>query len=230
MLRFITSLLLIVSSLLVNAQMFDKLEDGKDKYFRISVDPTVSLNTFMQAATIGGFDATIDSEVKKNLFLVGATGVNTYKYDEGQHIYSSNGAFVSLGADMNLTEQPTLSDRDIFFVGLHYGFAAFSQEVQNLIISNPFGDYNLSVPSEAVTAGWLQLSFGIKAEFATNFFVGWTAEAKLRTHLKEATTETYYIPGYGKNGENSYNLGLNIFLGYAFTFKAKNKSLPEVIK
>lgn len=228
--RFIINIILVLCSFSMQAQLFDPIENGRAKHIRLSIDPTVPLKTYMQDADIMGLEVTIDTEVKQNLFLIGITGFsNTSKVSDAFN-YKSNGAYLALGADVNLTDRPLLTDRDIFFMGLRYGISVFNQEVEGISISNPWGEYKANIPSETVNAGWFEIALGIKSEFAKNLFIGWTGEAKFKTHCKNTATPPYHIPGYGKFSDSRFAFDMNFFLSYAFTFKAKAYTTPEVIK
>jgi len=224
--RFIISILFVASPLLVRAQLFKPLEVGRSPFVRISVDPTLPLKSFLQEADIYGFEGTIDSEIKQNLFLMGGLGFSNTAIAEGTYDYTSSGMFGMIGADLNLTKYQNPKDRNIFFMGLHYGFAVLSHEATGVSISNYWGDYNTQVSSESHTASWLEISMGTKAEAAKNIFIGWTADAKFRTHLSDGDMKPYYVPGLGKTDSN-FSFDISFFVSYAITMKPK-KQKPEV--
>lgn len=212
------------SSLLIRAQLFHPLEEGRAPFVRISVDPTVPLKTFLQKANISGFEATIDSEIKQNLFLIGGMGYINARLNEEDYVYSNSGMFGVFGADLNLTKYVDPSDRDIFFVGFHYGFAALSHEATDIKMNNYWGDYYTSVPRESHFATWVEVAMGVKAEVGKNIFIGWTGEVKFRNKLTKGEMIPYVIPGYGKNNE-SYAFDLSLFVSYAFTMKPKKRAV-----
>ena len=220
--RFITSILLLISPLLLRAQLFHPLEEGRSPFVRISVDPTVSLKTFMQSAAMYGLEATVDTEIKQNLFLIGGAGYINTHINEESFTYSNSGMFAMFGADLNLTKYQSPKDRDIFFVGLHYGFATLSHEATGIFLENDWGDYSTDIASEMHTATWIEIAMGFKAEAAKNIFIGWTGKAKFRTHLSDGDMVPYNIPGYGKT-DSQVSFGLNFFVSYAITMKAKKK-------
>lgn len=213
---------MLLSPLLVRAQFFLPLEVGRAPFVRISVDPTVSLKTFLQDANMYGFEATVDSEIKQNLFLVGGVGYTTTTLEGTNYAYNNSGMFGQIGADVNLTKYQNSKDRDIFFLGLHYGFATLSHEASDILMSNYWGDYSTEVPLEWYTASWVALSMGVKAEAAKNIFIGWTANTRFRTHLSSGEMIPYNIPGYGKN-DSKVVFDISFFVSYAITMKPKKQ-------
>jgi len=222
--RFIISLILLLAPLVMRAQLFKPLEVGRSPFVRLSVDPTVPLKTFLQKADMTGFEATVDSEIMQNLFLIGGLGNTSTHMSDERFSYANTGAYAFVGADLNLTQYANPQDRDIFFVGLRYGFSVMSHEAEDIVMENYWGSYSTDVASEAFSASWLELAAGVKTEWAKNFFVGWTAEAKFRTHLSDGEMTPYNIPGFGKT-DASFTFDLNIFLSYAITLKPK-KAAP----
>ncbi len=210
-----------------NAQLFQPLEQGRSPFVRISIDPTVPVKTFLQKANMTGFELTVDSEIKQNLFAVGGFGMGTCNISQSTYSYSNAGTFAKIGADLNLTQYKNPQDRDIFFIGLRYGFAVLSHEAQDIVLENEWGVYNTSVPREGRTASWLELAMGVRAEMAKNVFIGWTGAAKFRTHLSEGEMRPYNVPGFGKN-DNSFTFDLNFFISYAITMKPKKAPLNNI--
>ncbi len=226
MLRFIISVMLIFSHLMANAQLFQKLEEGRKPFVRVSFDPTVSLKRFLQEANMSGFEATIDSEIRQNLFVIGGLGLLNCNFDYTNFDYTNTGIFGMIGADLNLSEYKNPDDRNIFFIGLRYGLASLSHEAGNVVMDNYWGEYATAVERESHSAGWVELAMGIKAELTKNMFIGWTGEAKFRTHISSGKMTPYCIPGFGKN-KSSFAFDLNFFVAYAFSFKRQTKAAVE---
>ena len=212
----------MLSPLIMRAQLFSDLEEGRSPFVRISFDPTVSLKTFMQKANMTGFEATVDTEIKQNLFIMGGIGVINTNLEKEAYEYTNTGMYAVLGADLNLTKYISPADRDIFFVGLHYGLASLSHEASGIVVSEYWEDYPVSVAQEFRMATWVEVAMGVKAEMVKNVFIGWTAEAKFRTHLSSGEMVPYNIPGYGKN-DSKVAFDLSFFVSYAITMKPKKK-------
>lgn len=221
--RFITSILLLISPLLVRAQLFQPLEEGRSPFVRLSIDPTVPLKTFLQQADMHGLEATVDAEIKQNLFLMGGMGYVATNLEADNYTYANTGMYGVVGADLNLTKYQNPKDRDIFFVGLHYGFATLSHDASDVLMTNYWGDYATLVSRESHTASWAEIAMGMKAEMVKNIFIGWTGKAKFRTHLSSGEMTPYSIPGYGKN-DSKFTFDLSFYVSYAITMKPKKKA------
>lgn len=231
MLRSIINILLLLGTLSVQAQLLEPVPAGRARYVRVSIDPTVPLKTYLQQASISGLEFSADTEIKNDLFLIGVGGYSTVSDVKDTYSYASNGAFVALGLDFNMTKSLLLSDRDILFCGLRYGYSLNTHTVSDIVISNPWGDYHTQLPSETLGSGWVELVLGVKAEIAKNIFIGWTGEAKFLAHTQKGASTPYYISGYGRyDSESSFNFDVNFFVSYAFTFKAKENVVQEMIK
>lgn len=225
MYRFIISIILLVATTAMNAQLFEDLEPGRLRFVRISVDPTVPLKTYLQSADITGFEATIDTEIKRNLFISTGFGTSSTNQNIESLEYANNGFFLNAGANLNLTKYRKPTDRDIFFVGLHYGFSSFTHQAPRISLSSDWGDTELSIGEEKLSASWIEIAMGVKAELGKNIFLGWTGEAKILSHVSSAEIPPYNIPGFGKN-DSSVSFDFNIFISYAISFKGKSKPLP----
>ena len=213
----------------MSAQLFEPLEAGRQPILRLSVDPSLFARSYFQEADMSGFDVAVDTEVKQNLYLETSFGVANISQTTDAFSYVSDGVYATLGANLNLTAYQNPQDRHIFYFGVHYGFARLNHHANDIVISDYYwGDARLSVPQEVRSASWVELTLGIKAEAAKNFFIGWSAESKLRTHLSPGEMSPYYIPGFGK-AENALGLGFNIWVSYAISFKPrKYESLLEI--
>ena len=205
----------------MNAQLFTPLEVGRKPFVRVSFDPTVSLKSYLQHANLAGFESSVDTEIKQNLFLTGGFGILNVQQDEPNFQYTSNGMFLSVGADLNLTKYTNPLDRNIFFVGLHYGYAVLTHNASSIVFVDDYWKAApRSISSESITASWVEVAMGLKVEAVKNIFIGWTGEAKFRSHLSSGEMRPYMVPGLGKT-ETKFNLGINIFVSYAFTMKPK---------
>lgn len=211
---------------MTQAQLFKPIEPGRQQMLRISIDPTLSLKSFLQEPDIFGFESTVDMEVKQNLFLIAGFGMADVDQTSDLFAYKCNGMFMTLGADLNLTAYRDPQDRHIFYMGMHYGYALVSHEASDINFSNHWVTTELSVPSENRTASWVELTMGIKTEAFNNFFIGWSGESKIRTHLSDGEMLPYYIPGFGKTTKR-VSLDFNIWVSYAISFKPKKKKIEE---
>lgn len=88
--------------------------------------------------------------------------------------------------------------------GLRYGTTRFSYEISQADYNNSYWGENMvfSIPKQTSTAGYGELSLGIKVLIWRNISMGWTLKYHFLLHESAATYgKPWYIPGYGsRNG------------------------------
>ena len=105
--------------------------------------------------------------------------------------------------------------------GVRYGLTSFSYDVDGPTMQDPNYGGIIEVPFNYTglksNANWLELVLGIKVKIYKRFNMGWTVRYKLRMNAKGHTnSQPYYIPGYGKNNSNSFNLMYNLIYDLPF--------------
>jgi hypothetical protein len=154
-------------------------------------------------------NADVDFERYHLAFDYGAWG-RTYRSDSAD--YDNDGRYFRIGADANfLLKDP---ERNIFFIGLRYGRASFSEDMT--IRSNDFvwGYFNQSYSNPAVTSRWLELATGIKVKIYKIIWLGYTARLKFGLKNKgESEMLVHDVPGYGRtNKETAWGFNYQIFI------------------
>lgn len=89
-------------------------------------------------------------------------------------------------------------------VGLRYGTSRFGYEISHADYTNSYWHENMvfTVPKQTTTAGYGELSLGVKVMVWRNISMGWTLKYHFLLH-ESATPygKPWYIPGYGsRNG------------------------------
>lgn len=107
--------------------------------------------------------------------------------------------FFKLGVDYNVfyNNSPDYA----LLVGLRYGFTPFKWSVDNVTVPGSYWDdpSSFSIAQQNATAGYLEISFGIRVKIAGPISAGW--QFKFRSLLHESKNihgEPMYIPGFGK--------------------------------
>ncbi len=97
-------------------------------------------------------------------------------------------------------------------VGLRYGITHFNYEVVD--VSTPPGYWNdpttFTIPQCSSTAGYIEVSLGVKVKLVSNLSAGW--QFKFRTIAHESNApygEPLVIPGFGKR-TNNFGVGLSL--------------------
>jgi hypothetical protein len=134
----------------------------------------------------------------------------TYRSDSAD--YDNDGRYWRIGADANfLLKDP---DRNIFFIGLRYGRASFS-EIMTIRSNDPiWGSINQRYENPAVTSRWLELAAGIKVKIYKIIWLGYTARFKFGLKNKgESEMLVHDIPGYGRtNKETTWGFNYQVFI------------------
>lgn len=132
--------------------------------------------------------------------------------------------FFRLGANYNFlyNSNPDYS----FFAGLRYGFAPFSFSVDGVTLDSPYWQEtaHFNVPSQNVTAGWIEVVAGLRVKLWGPISAGWTFKYQSILHQsKTRYGEPWYIPGFGsRNGHVTGSFSLT----YTFGLSHLNKPAP----
>lgn len=216
--------LFFVFSLVVSAQSDAKkaveeaIEVPRRKIIRLGVDPSRFALSFLQPATRGGLEFSLDTEVLKRFYAAGELGSTFVDVNNEMYHYKANGVYGRIGFDYNLLNPVDANDHDAFFVGMRFAGSWYSQEADDIQYSNASGSWTTAVPKENLNAYWSEITVGVKVEAFKNFWVGWTARGKLRFRQPDSQMEPYLIPGYGKLSKTTnFNGDMNIYLMYSFS-------------
>lgn len=109
--------------------------------------------------------------------------------------YNNNGTYLRIGADVNFLRKDP--DRNMFFLGARYARAIYDEEVSYLSTTE-FGDQLKRVANNNISAGWLELTAGLKVRVWKIFWMGYTARMKFAPSTpSDSPMIPYEIPGYG---------------------------------
>lgn len=114
--------------------------------------------------------------------------------------YSTTGTFVKFGLNKPLVY--SVSGRDVFYVGLHYGFSSFDYDLTNLSFSGGYwGQPTVtSFLGEHSTASWLDAVAGVRVQVMGPISVGWSIHYRSVLRVSNGSNSVPpYIPGYGQN-------------------------------
>lgn len=107
--------------------------------------------------------------------------------------------FFKVGFDYNIfyNNNPAYA----LLVGLRYGFTPYKWSVDNVTVPGTYWDdpSSFAIPSQSSTAGFLEISLGVRVKLIGPLSAGW--QFKFRSILHESKNihgEPMYIPGFGK--------------------------------
>lgn len=190
------------------------------KGVRIGIDVAKLALPLMYSGDRYGFEATVDVHIKKNFFATVEGGWLEANINKEEYRYHSSGYYGKLGADYNVLKSRVPNSNDIFYVGARYAFSMFSFECDDVTIPGYYWPdaTGQSIPKTDLSAQWLELLMGVKAEVLKNFYIGLTLRGKfLLATPKDDYSAAYQIPGYG-DGTKRFVGGLNYYISYNIKF------------
>lgn len=132
--------------------------------------------------------------------------------------------YVKLGASYNFFYN---SNPDYKLqMGLRYGFTNFKWSVDDVTVDEGYWNdpSHFSIADQKSTAGYLELTFGLKVKVFKEWSLGWTIIYHSILHeTKSSVGKPMFIPGYGKRGSSMTG---NFSLMY--TIPINKKKEPEV--
>ena len=192
---------------------------------RIGVD-ALSASRNIWDKDFKGLDIQADYRLNKKWYAVAEAGFVDKWKEEDRMTFSTKGSYLRIGADKNLY-QNWLDMNNMIYVGGRYGFSLFEQQLHSYEILTQ-GDYINQVrvnPNETFTglsAHWIELVTGLKAEVAKNVFIGMSFRLHALIYQKQPESfENLYIPGYGKKYSGNIGASFNYSISYLFPMKKK---------
>src|SRR5690606_14802017 len=194
----------------------DSLLVREEYGLRLGVDLSKPLRTLLdegyQGLEIGG-----DYRIYENYYLAGELGNEQMKVEEANIAAYNKGSYMKLGANYNAYKNWKGMQNEIY-VGLRYGFATFSSELQEYSIYNRDNFFEPDIRTENqefsnLTAGWLEVQLGVKVEVLNNLFLGAHFQIKRKINENEPSFfENLFIPGFGRTYTDS-----SIGAGYGYS-------------
>lgn len=204
----------------------------KDKYIhmggiRFGMDVSRPFQDLWTKGNRYGTEFSADMEIWPNLFPVFETGYDVLKIKTSYIDYSSSGSYSRFGMDYNLLQAQNEKDKDVFFIGLRYGFAVAGQQVNKYTIDSYWGMVDGNFGNQTYVAHWSEIVFGIKGQIFNNFYMGWTIRGKMKLSKKNLEfPPVYFIPGYGK-AEKGFNLDFTYSVYYNIPWDFRKSIGPK---
>jgi len=161
-----------------------------------------------------GTEFSADIELWPNLFPVFESGYEVMKIKTSNIDYKSSGSYSRFGMDYNFLQAENKNDKNIFYVGLRYGFVLAKQQVNSYTIDSYWTPTTGQFGNQNYFAHWGEFLIGMKGEIVHNFYMGWTIRGKIKLNNKDTgMPPIYFIPGYGK-AENGFNMDFTYSVYY----------------
>lgn len=214
-------LLFCVSANAQNESTINTANDSikiKEKYgLRVGGDIGKLARSFLDK-DYTGFEVSADYRLKKRLYIAGELGFDEKATNSDYLNVTTSGSYLKAGIDYNLY-QNWLDMDNMIYSGFRVGASTFSQKLNSYTIYNTnqywspqFSSTNLK-EFNGLTAIWVELIIGIKAELFNNLFLSLNAQLKvLAAETKPDNFGNLYIPGFNKTFDST-----RIGVGYGYT-------------
>ncbi|MCK4746988.1 MAG: hypothetical protein KAT15_08135 [Bacteroidales bacterium] len=177
---------------------------------RIGIDLARFVYYFTDPPEVGA-EFSLDFEIYKNFFPVFEAGYSHLSDAVGEVEYASGGPYARVGVDYNLLPMKDRSVHHSIFVGFRYATSIFSHQSEGITIQSDYwGDLVIDTYENTLQGHWLELVGGIKAEVASNLFLGWSVRYKILLNPDmDPQVAPLMIPGFGRGTEER---------GFGFTY------------
>lgn len=238
--RFYCSICLVLLSLIGNAQEVsetkkDSIPLKKERYgLRLGIDLFKLTRSFYET-DYRGLELVGDFRLTRRHYLAAEIGNENKTVDDDQLNFTTEGTYIKVGFDYNSYEN-WLNMENIISIGLRYGVSSFSQTLNSYQIYNPnpyFGEEPIVIDgtkNDGLTAQWVEVVAGMKAEVFKNIFVGFSFRLnRLVSQKRPNNFDNLYIPGFNRTYNGDFGVGFNYTVSYFIplykaTVKTKEKS------
>ena len=234
--KFTFSIALVLLSFLGNAQdtsvsektkqkatiKKDSIPVKKERYgLRLGVDLFKLTRSFYET-DYRGLELVGDYRLTRRHYLAAEIGNENKTVDDDQVNFTTKGTYIKVGFDFN-SFQNWGNMENIVSVGLRYGVSSFSQTLNSYQIYNPnpyFGESPVIIPTEnnqfdGLSAQWIEVVAGMKAEVFNNVFVGFSFRLnRLISQKIPNNFDNLYIPGFNRTYDGAFGVGFNYTVSY----------------
>jgi len=183
-----------------------------------------------------GIELVADYRLTKRLYIAGEIG-NEEKFTTTDFLSTTTkGSYLKAGIDYNLYQNWLDMDNMVYF-GSRAAVSTFSQTINEYTIynTNQYWQQNNvtdTIEKDGLTAIWIELILGIKAELFNNLYIG--LNAQLKVLVSESALDNFqniYIPGFNKTYDStSIGVGYGYTISYRIPLYKKDKVLPPPIE
>lgn len=227
---------MLLFSLIATAQS-QEIETVKDtliykqKYgLRLGADISKIARTFVDD-NYTGLELMGDYRLTKRIYLAGEIGNEERTIENEVLNNTTKGSYFKGGIDLNFYRN-WLDMENMIYAGFRAGASTFSQTLNSYGVYNINNQYwneqvsiNESEEFKGLTATWLEIQIGIKAEMFNNFYAGFNVQLKgLITETEPNNFENLYIPGFNRTYDSGrFGTGFNFNLSYLIPIFKKDK-------
>ncbi|MGF1638631.1 MAG: DUF6048 family protein [Cyclobacteriaceae bacterium] len=169
------------------------------------------------------WELTADIDIHK-FFLVADYGRVSYTANENYHNYNSQGSYMRIGADFNFLNQDTT--HSVFYFGFRLANGGLNESTQfstnnGVEINSGWPTEEIEINTTGIRTSWVEFVTGMRIRIIQEIYMGFTVRYKLSPRYRgNETLRPYYLPGYGKNIDES-TWGFNYYIYYRIPFRKK---------
>jgi hypothetical protein len=172
-----------------------------------------------------GWEVSGDIDLYRYLLSLdyGNSSVNFLKDSTGySSSYKNNGSYWRVGASANfLTRDP---DRNVFFIGVRYGRASYSESMNLVATDSIWGNENANYSADK-HAHWIELASGLRVKVWKFIWMGYTGSLKFGLKADDNAIISNNVPGYGSTGRDT-SWGFTYQLFFRIPFRPTTPILP----
>lgn len=217
---FISIAFFHTSSLTAQTEQPEDTLDFRERYgLRVGIDLSKPLRTLLDE-NYRGIEFVGDYRIYENYYLAAELGNESNQISEENVTATGRGSYIKLGADYNAYDN-WRGMENMIYVGLRYGFASFSTELEEYAIYTRDHYFDRDVRSEPqefnnLTANWIEFQLGVKVEVLQNLYLGGHVELKRRIGQSAPSIfDNLYIPGFNRTyDESAFGVGYGYSISY----------------
>ncbi|MFK7832686.1 MAG: DUF6048 family protein [Winogradskyella sp.] len=231
--------ILLLFSTMVFAQDEKKIVNDtlvfKQKYgLRLGADISKLARTYFDD-NYSGFEIMGDYRITKRIYIAGEIGNEERTLETDFLNNTTKGSYFKAGIDMNFYTN-WLDMENMIYGGFRVGASSFSQTRNSYTIYDVNNQYwgEQFIVDEAqefngLSALWVELIVGLKAELFNNFFAGINVQLKvLATESEIDNYQNLYIPGFNRTFDSSrIGAGFGFNLSYLVPIFKKDKIVVQ---
>ena len=235
-LTYAISFILLLFCVSVNAQDDTVTETKNDttkieqKYgLRLGADASKLIRSFLDDE-YKGFEINGDYRLTKDWYIAGELGTEEKTTTTDFLSTTASGSYFKAGMDYNMYKN-WLNMENMIYAGFRAGFSTFSQQRNSYTVYvtdqfwQPQFSSNDALEFKGLSAVWVELIIGIKAEIFNNFFIGINAQLMgIVSESEPDNFENLYIPGFNKTYDSgAFGVGYGYTISYLIPIFKKNK-------
>ncbi|MEM1001426.1 MAG: DUF6048 family protein [Bacteroidota bacterium] len=183
-----------------------------------------------------GFEVIGDFRLTNKIYFAGEIGIEENTTSTDFINSTAQGTYLKVGIDYNLY-QNWLNMDNMIFAGFRIGGSSFSQtlnsysiyDVNNQYWPNNLTTINANEEFSGLTASWIEIIIGIKAEVLPNLYAGLNVQLKgLISDSDPDNFENLWIPGFNRTFDSGlFGTGFGYTLSYRIPVYKKEKIIYQ---